>query len=328
MTAKEWPLGASVQVRGACNAPPPDPDNVGAHINAGFSDDDATVLANATHLPPWYEESLTWDDAPFVPEGDDERVLCDWAANDEDIYLDGLSSGDGDGGEYDGGGAPFECDITALAASHARGHLCLSLDMVHRKENPRDPVKFWSREALVDAAQPSSSGAFLSAGASRPAVDPQGATRFPQLQSQHEQRQQQQPPPLPLEYERERTPQPLQARSDGRAQRADDHSGDASTNEPAGAGAGNSGFLGGGVGWSTTGYRRRENRVAGLEFGTVQLREGGHGRGERGGDGAAPLSQMLLRDAGRSWRPHLVIEGSHRNCGRFADHIATLGCDS
>ena len=153
------------------------------------------------------------------------------------------------------------------------------------------PVVFWSREAFGDPVT-------------------EGASRLPQQQA---------PPPFTPD---DRTPQPMQARGDARAQRADAHRGSTERIDPSAAtagsrlgpsdqAAGSSLAQGGGPLPATQQRFGRGERVPGLQFGTVQQRNSGSG---------------ALQDGGASWRPHLIISGSR--CGDFADHGATYGCRS
>ena len=99
LTAKEFPLGSVVEVRGACGG------DAGAQSQ------------------PFYEQSLTWENAPIISDEDGAKVLCEWSSDDEIMYPQD---------------EPFECDISAVARENAGGHLCLTIDMKKLSDNPRD----------------------------------------------------------------------------------------------------------------------------------------------------------------------------------------------
>lgn len=196
---------------------------------------------------PLHESSVTWNTAPFIDDTDFNRTICEWAIEEE-------KQDDMDAVLF----RPFTCDVTSLAKAHAAssdnietnrelggpidsGQLCLTIDMVPEIDNPRDPVVFWSRESQESILDDSGSGGIFN--------DLPGTPRFPQQVS-----------PQP-DYHREQGPR----RSDARAQKVDRYRGNEASGDPHGGGGGIRGLGGRREG------PHRDERVAGLEYGTVQV---------------------------------------------------------
>ena len=75
----------------------------------------------------WHEQSLTYVTAPHL---DNTATICTWSGDEEIKYYD----------------EPLTCDVTAVAKEKAGDYLCLSIDMVRKTTNSREPVVFWARE--------------------------------------------------------------------------------------------------------------------------------------------------------------------------------------